>query len=163
MSENTIPAGSLPPRDDIVYGSTKAYKATVSTAFRQWRAQSHCRFIHGYDLEFEAVFETSRLDERHWVVDFGSLKSFKGWLEDMFDHTTLVAEDDPMMPWFKEAHNNGIIDMRVVPATGCEATARLCFEQMESWLMDNGYSPRVRLVAFHVREHGNNSAYVRLA
>ena len=24
----------------------------LSTAFRQWRADSHCRFMHGYSLEF---------------------------------------------------------------------------------------------------------------
>ena len=163
MSENTTTLGILPHRDDVVYGSTKAYKAQVSTAFRQWKAQSHCKYIHGYDLEFEAIFETNRLDERHWVVDFGSLKSFKGWLERMFDHTTLVAEDDPELDLFKLMNERGIIQLRVVPATGCEATARLCFEQMESWLQDNGYSPRVRLVEFHVREHDGNSAYVRLA
>jgi len=163
MSDETIPLGQLPPRSDVVYGSTKSYQATTSTAFRQWKAQSHCHFIHGYDLEFKATFEAQRLDERHWVVDFGSLKSFKGWLEKMFDHTTLVAEDDPELEWFKQAHDKGILDLRVVPATGCEATARLCFEQMESWLMDNGYAPRVRLVSFEVREHNGNSAFVRLA
>ena len=26
------------------------------SAFRQWRADSHCRFMHGYSLEFEFVF-----------------------------------------------------------------------------------------------------------
>jgi 6-pyruvoyltetrahydropterin/6-carboxytetrahydropterin synthase len=161
MSESTT-KGVLPPRNDIVYGSTKAYRATVSTAFRQWKAESHCNKNHGYDLEFEATFETERLDKRSWVVDFGSLKSFKGWLEAMFDHTTLVAEDDPQMEWFKKAHELKIIDMREVVATGCEATARLCFEQLESWLTDNGYSPRVRLVKLEVKEHANNSAYVRL-
>jgi 6-pyruvoyltetrahydropterin/6-carboxytetrahydropterin synthase len=30
-------------------------------------------------------------------MDFGGLKEFKEWLEHMFDHTLLVAEDDPQL------------------------------------------------------------------
>jgi 6-pyruvoyltetrahydropterin/6-carboxytetrahydropterin synthase len=146
-----------------VYGSTKTYKATagLSTAFRQWVADSHCAQLHGYALEFCVTFETIELDKRNWVVDFGSLKSFKGWLEDMFDHTTLVAEDDPQIDLFKEAHKRKILNMREVSASGCEAIARLVFEYLEGWLTDNGYSPRVSLVKVEVREHDGNSAYVR--
>lgn len=162
MSEVNTELGSLPQRNDIVYGSTKAWARITSTAFRQWKADSHCRFNHGYDLEFEATFEATTLDARNWVVDFGSLKSFKGWLERMFDHTTLVAENDPEIEWFREAHRRGVLDLREVVASGCEATARICFEFLESWLADNGYAPRVRLVKLSVREHDGNSAYVRL-
>jgi 6-pyruvoyltetrahydropterin/6-carboxytetrahydropterin synthase len=153
----------LPERDDIVYGSTKTYKASVglSTAFRQWPAESHCNQLHGYALEFTATFEALELDVRNWVVDFGSLKSFKGWLEDMFDHTTLVADDDPQHELFEHANLLGVIKMRKVTASGCEAIARLVFEYLESWLVDNGYSPRVQLMRLDVREHDGNSAYVR--
>lgn len=153
---------TIPLRSDLIYGSTKSYKAVVSTAFRQWRADSHCHFQHGYDLEFNATFEAQELDERNWCVDFGSLKSFKGWLEYMFDHTTLVAQDDPHLDWFRQGHERKILDLREVVATGCEATARLVFEYLESWLLDNGYSPRVWVVKLEVREHEGNSAYVRL-
>ena len=153
---------SLPSRDDIIYGSTKTYVATTSTAFRQWIAESHCNVLHGYALTFKATFEATELDVRSWVVDFGSLKSFKGWLEKMFDHTTLVAEDDPKLNWFREANKHHIIDMREVVATGCEATARLVFEYLESWLKDNGYTPRVILIKLEVSEHQGNSAYVRI-
>lgn len=161
MQSNEL--GTLPQRDDIIYGSTKMWARLSSTTFRQWKADSHCNVDHGYDLEFEATFEAKELDRRNWVVDFGSLKSFKGWLEKMFDHTSLVAEDDPHIDWFREAHSRGIKDIREVISTGCESTARMCFEFMESWLLDNGYSPRVKLVKFEVREHDGNSAYVRLA
>ena len=153
----------LPRRPDIVYGSTKTYKASVglSTAFRQWRADSHCNQVHGYSLEFIATFEALELDHRNWVVDFGSLKSFKGWLESMFDHTTLVAMDDPQLEWFEEADKRNMLNMREVPAVGIEATARYVFEYLEQWCVDNGYSPRVQLMRLEVREHDGNSAYVR--
>lgn len=143
-----------------MYYSTKTYCHNVglSCAFRQWRAESHCRFLHGYALEVKFTFAATDLDVRNWVVDFGSLKSLKGWLENLLDHKTLVAEDDPYHNEFERLHRLGIIDMRVVPATGCEATARIIFDATEVWLTDNGYAPRVFLVSVEVREHGGNSA-----
>ena len=56
--------------------STKKYghERGLSAAFRQWRAESHCRFMHGYSLEFGFVFGAHELDENNWVVDFGGLK-----------------------------------------------------------------------------------------
>ena len=72
--------------------SSKKYghERGLSAAFRQWRAVSHCRFMHGYSLEFEFVFGTHELDENNWVVDFGSLKNLEAWLRLNFDHKTLV-------------------------------------------------------------------------
>ena len=132
----------------MTYRSTKTYGANLglSCAFRQWRAESHCRFLHGYAL----------------VVDFGSLKSFKGWLENTFDHCTLVASDDPEYETFKALDASGIIDMRTVEVTGCEAFARMIFECADIWLKDNGYSPRVWIAQVEVREHGSNSAIYSL-
>jgi 6-pyruvoyltetrahydropterin/6-carboxytetrahydropterin synthase len=142
------------------YVSTKTYGHNVglSSAFRQWRADSHCRHLHGYAIKVRFEFESDELDIRNWVVDFGSLKSLKGWLENTFDHKCLVAEDDPHMDWFEEAHRRGIIDMVKVPATGCEKFAEMIFEATEVWLQDNGYAPRVRLRRVEISEHGANSA-----
>lgn len=142
------------------YRSTKTYGHAIglSAAFRQWRAESHCRFLHGYALAIHFTFEAAELDVRNWVVDFGSLKGLKGWLEDSFDHKTLVAEDDPERLWFEEAQRRGLIQMVVVPATGCEKFAEMIYGATDVWLRDNGYSPRVRLVSVEVREHGANSA-----
>lgn len=142
-----------------VYESSKTYCHNVglSVAFRQWRADSHCRFLHGYAIQVLLSFAARELDERNWVVDFGSLKSFKGWLEDWFDHKTLVASDDPELETFKELDQRGLIQMREVPSTGCEAMARLIWEYGEQWLQDNGYNS-VILTKVTVNEHGANSA-----
>ncbi len=143
-----------------VFQSTKTYghEIGLSAAFRQWRAESHCRLIHGYALAVKFVFEATELDVRNWVVDFGSLKSLKGLLEDTFDHTLLVAEDDPEIETFKMLDKKGIARVVVVPATGCEQFAKLIYEVTEVWLMDNGYAPRCRIASVEVREHGANSA-----
>ena len=118
--------------------STKTYghDLGLSAAFRQWRADSHCRFIHGYALSFKFEFEAEELDIRNWVVDFGGLKGLKGMLENTFDHKLLVAEDDPELEWFKEAERRGIAEVVVVQAGGCEKFAELVYNVTEQWMID---------------------------
>lgn len=144
------------------YVSTKTYGHDIglSCAFRQWRAESHCRFLHGYALAFHFEFEATELDHRNWVVDFGSLKTLKKALEAEFDHATLIAEDDPELEFFRMAERRGVLRLVVVPAVGCEIFARFAFHNAEKWLALNGYAPRVRVRSVEVREHGANSAQV---
>ena len=143
-----------------MYLSSKTYGHDIglSACFRQWRAQSHCHLLHGYALSIHLEFEAEELDKRNWVVDFGSLKSFKQQLQDTFDHKLLVAEDDPQKDDLCMLAGLGLADVIVVEATGCEAFAKLIYETAEVWLIDNGYAPRVRMHHVTVREHGANSA-----
>jgi 6-pyruvoyltetrahydropterin/6-carboxytetrahydropterin synthase len=149
-------------REDIIYQSTKTYTASVgiSAAFRQWRADSHCKYLHGYALEFHFVFEAEELDHRNWVVDFGSLKDLKGRIEEMFDHKTLVAEDDPALSLFSVMHERGIIQMVTVPAGGMEKFAELIYDYANMFMDSHGYSPWCILRSVEVREHAGNSARV---
>lgn len=148
------------PNPNRGYISTKTYthEAGFTCCFRQWRAQSHCRFLHGYPLKVKFVFGARELDSNNWVVDFGGLKDLKGWLEDWFDHTTLVAIDDPQLSVMESLASLGVIQMRVVPSTGCESFASFILEYAEQWLVDAGFSPRCYLISVEVSEHGGNSA-----
>jgi 6-pyruvoyltetrahydropterin/6-carboxytetrahydropterin synthase len=143
-----------------MYVSTKTYGHDIglSCAFRQWRTDSHCHFIHGYALKIHLEFEADELDERNWVVDFGSLKSFKQMLEDTFDHKLVVAEDDPKLEVLINLHDEGLADVVILPKAGCEAFAEYVFGAAETWLQSNGYTPRVRMRRVEVSEHGANSA-----
>ena len=100
----------------------------LSAAFRQWRADSHCKYLHGYSLEFEFEFGAENLDENNWVVDFGGLKDLEFWLRQNFDHKTLVASDDPKFSEFKTLNDSEIIDMVVVESTGAEMFAKMAME-----------------------------------
>ena len=142
-----------------MHRSTKTYghNLGLSCAFRQWRASSHCHFVHGYAIQVSFEFSAEELDYRNWVVDFGGMKPMKKWLEETFDHKTLVAEDDPEIDWFEMAHRRGMIDMVKVPAVGCEKFAEMIFKKCEEFLRLASYSPRVRLESVEVREHGANS------
>lgn len=129
----------------------------MSAAFRQWRAMSHCQFVHGYALAVRLEFEAEALDERNWVVDFGSFAPVKDYLRNTFDHKLLVAFDDPDRAKFEALGRLGLADVVVVPATGCEKFAEQIFYFVKGWLVQQ-HGHRVRLVSVEVKEHGANSA-----
>lgn len=143
-----------------MHQSTKTFghEIGLSCCFRQWRAESHCRFLHGYAIAVKLTFSASELDARNWVVDFGSLKSLRGTLEDTFGHKTVIAEDDPQISIFRELQVAGVADLVVLPDVGCERFAEYIFGVTDAWLADNGYAPRCHIHSVEVSEHGANSA-----
>ena len=147
------------------FQSTKIFDG-YSTVFRQWRAKdTHCSFLHGYGISFKIIFE-GELDERNWVWDFGGMKRAKGtidgmspkvWMDYMFDHTTIIAEDDPYLDVFKQMHTAGIIQLRVIPATGAEQFAKFIFDKVSKFISEETNN-RVRVVSVEFKEHEKNSA-----
>jgi 6-pyruvoyltetrahydropterin/6-carboxytetrahydropterin synthase len=147
------------------FQSTKVFDG-YSTVFRQWRAEgTHCSFLHGYGISFKIVFE-GELDERNWVWDFGGMKRAKNtidgmppkaWMDYMFDHTYIIAEDDPFLPFAIEMDKNEIAQVRVIPATGAEQFAKFIYDKVSEFIKietDN----RVRVVSVEFKEHTKNSA-----
>ena len=139
------------------YRVTKTYgnERGLSCAFRQWRADSHCKLIHGYSLGFRFVFEAETLDQRNWVYDFGDLGFIKLFLEDNFDHIMMIAQDDPRK---HDLYNlDGIAEIRELPVVGCEAFAEYVYSYVgnEVSIRTNN---RVSLVSVECFEHGANSA-----
>lgn len=138
-----------------MYYSTKRFSG-YSTCFRQWRAtHSHCRFLHGYAMEFKVTFQ-GPLDDRNWVMDFGAFKrnGIKEHLSDTFDHTTIVAADDPELEHFKILEEKGLIQLRILDHVGCEKFAEYVFHAIQSRL-DSNTAKVVRVECF---ENGKNSA-----
>lgn len=144
-----------------VYQVTKTYghELGLSTVFRQHKAvHSHCSKLHGYALAFAITFAATDLDRNGWVVDFGAMDSLKQELRDLFDHTLLVANDDPEREFFEGLSMRGLAKVRVVPATGCEAFAFLVWRIVDLWVRDNINNRTVLVQSVKVSEHGTNSA-----
>ena len=164
-SDDPTPAADAPRERRGLYRSTKFYDHSegLSCCFRQWRAvHSHCRLLHGYALAFRFVFATRDLDRHHWCLDFGSLSPVRSWLHDMFDHTLIVAEDDPERAALERLAAAGLADVRVLPAVGCEALAHLVYLRVNE-MVDKQTEGRVWVDSVEVREHGGNSALYSLA
>lgn len=137
------------------FKSTKRFTGFPCT-HRQWRASSHCRFVHGYSREFYFEFEASELTPEGWVVDFGGLKEIKTWLDFNFDHTFLVAQDDPELATFEELDKRGIIQLRVLPNPGMEGTCEYVYQET-SKLLHKIYGERAWISFVEVRENDKNS------
>tara|TARA_Y100001938_G_scaffold98749_1_gene135128 strand:- start:980 stop:1444 length:465 start_codon:yes stop_codon:yes gene_type:complete len=148
------------------YQSSKVFDG-FSTVFRQWKAETtHCKYVHGYGVSFKVYFEGD-LDERNWVWDFGGMKRAKtlidgkqpkAWMDYMFDHTLIVAEDDPYIKAFKQMDEAGVAQVRVIPATGAEKFAEYIYTKLNDFVKTetNG---RVRVTKVKFAEHGKNAAY----
>jgi 6-pyruvoyltetrahydropterin/6-carboxytetrahydropterin synthase len=146
---------------DFYSSKTYTHATGHSCAFRQWRStHSHCRLIHGYSLQFQFTFGSSMLDERNWVVDFGGLSELKAWLNHMFDHTLVIAEDDPHRDKLAALADHDLADIRILPSVGCERFAEMCFHKAQE-IIQSKYGDRCWVQEVTVREHESNSATVR--
>lgn len=143
------------------YISTKEYNQIGPVAYRQWRADSHCKYIHGYALSFKVEFECDELDVRNWAMDYGGLRPLKDKLEEWFDHTLLVAEDDPMKEHLINLDKLGLAKITIVEKTGCEGLADWLYEYINTiFLPSYGQTEADRLwcCKVEVRETDNNMA-----
>jgi 6-pyruvoyltetrahydropterin/6-carboxytetrahydropterin synthase len=143
--------------------STKEYVDAFPCAYRQWKADSHCNKIHGYSFSIRLFFGTNELDARNWVADYGSLKPLKEFLENLFDHTLLVAEDDPELEWYLEAAKRDLCRLAILPKLGCEGLADALYRYIngvfipEQW--GTGEAARLWCFRVEVRETVSNMAY----
>ena len=142
------------------FKSTKLFEG-YSTAFRQWRAEhSHCKFMHGYAMKFKVTF-VGQLDELNWVCDFGSFKrnGIKEHMSYMFDHTTVVAADDPHLADFKRLFEKGLIQLRIIDDVGCEKFAEYVFNYINE-IVRKETKNRVRVLKVESFEGGTNNSAI---
>ena len=154
------------------FQSSKVFDG-FSCVFRQWKATTtHCQFLHGYGISFKVYFE-GELDNRNWVWDFGGMKRAntlidgkqpKAWMDYMFDHTVLVAEDDPMLMKLQALDHGvgkqfeGCLQLRIIPATGAEKFAEYIYNKLNDFVK-NETNNRVKVTKVKFMEHGKNAAY----
>ena len=143
----------------MTYYSTKTYGHNIglSCAFRQPKADSHCRFIHGYSLAFKFTFGCKELDNKNWAVDFGSLKPLKKWLENTFDHKIAVDENDPEIETFKQLEEDGLAELSVMDGVGAEMFAKHAFDFADKLIREQT-DGRCFVESVECMEHGANSA-----
>ena len=81
----------------------------------------------------------------------------KEWMDYMFDHTFIVAEDDPFIESFKRMDGAGVAQVRVVPATGAERFAEYIYNKINKFVQEET-DGRVKVMKVEFMEHGKNSA-----
>ena len=144
----------------MAYYSTKTYGHNIglSACFRQPHADhSHCRFLHGYSLQFKFTFSCNELDNKNWVVDFGGLKPLKKWLEDNFDHKVVLDSNDWALDNFRALEDAGLAELNILDGVGVEKFAEHAAKYANQLvqMMSDG---RCWVVSCECAEHGANSA-----
>lgn len=138
-----------------------------SCAFRQPNAANNrpnagnnsqrCSFVHGYKLTAKFWFGCNELDDKNWAVDFGALKELKSQLQHQFDHTLCIDAADPLLPLFKQLHEAGGCDLRVMEhGVGIERTAEYCYNAASKYIKEL-YGDRCWVDRVEVFEHEANS------
>mgnify|MGYP003670474693 FL=1 len=144
----------------MAYYSTKTYghQIGLSSVFRQPNADhSHCHLLHGYSLGFKFTFGCSDLDNKNWAVDFGGLKPLKAWLEDNFDHKTVIDQEDTYLYKFLELQQLDLAEVRIFNGVGAEKFAEHAWKFADE-LIREATDNRCWCVSAECSEHGANSA-----
>ena len=120
-------------------------KDSITCSFRQWRAQSHCHFIHTYKISVrvsyyvsESTSDSDKFSILSQVVE--NIKSLDGKL--------IIASDDPekeMLISFAESQlpNSGYV---IIDHTGCERMAEHIFNDLQHKLQDSIQMGRVTVM-----------------
>jgi 6-pyruvoyltetrahydropterin/6-carboxytetrahydropterin synthase len=145
------------------YVSTKEYIDAFPCAYRQWKSDSHCNLIHGYSFSMKFYFGTDELDVRNWAMDYGGLKELKKILESQFDHTLLVAKDDPELEMYKQLQDKKMAKLTILPRLGCEGLSDMLYKYVNGVyipeMLGPGEAARLWCFKVEVRETQANMAY----
>jgi len=132
-------------------------------AHRQPFHDGHCAHIHGHNWSFKFTFEADVTDQCGFVLDFGKLKWLKKFINEQFDHTLVLNEDDKHLDHLtKTLHDTKLANIVVVPNCSSEGLARWLLETVDEVLttitdcIDRG----VRVKSVEVIEDRKNSATV---
>jgi 6-pyruvoyltetrahydropterin/6-carboxytetrahydropterin synthase len=141
-----------------------------SVALRQWKAKhSHCQLLHGYAFEIKVWFASNesdidkQLDDMNWIVDYGSFKKpphgngLREWLDEIFDHTTLIEKDDPYLDFFQSAAQEGLMKLIIMEKMGAESVAKLVFDKFNEVLSKTD-AGRCKVIKVECFENKNNSS-----
>jgi 6-pyruvoyltetrahydropterin/6-carboxytetrahydropterin synthase len=108
-------------------------------------------------------FGTNYLDARNWAADYGGLSELKSVLESQFDHTLLVAEDDPELAFYKEMEQRKLAKLTILPKLGCEGLADQLYKYVNGvYIPDylgHGEAQRLWCYRVEVRETQSNMAF----
>ena len=142
-----------------MFTSSKRF-GPISVAHRQWKSDSHCRYIHGYGRLIDITFHCKERDEKGWVMDFGNLKDVKAWICEKWDHKLLIAHDDPELGKLWQLDQDGVVSLFVTPegyGPGIEDSCKFIFDKVGE-IIRIKTNERVGIKKVRIYEHEKNWA-----
>jgi 6-pyruvoyltetrahydropterin/6-carboxytetrahydropterin synthase len=90
-------------------------------------------------------------------------KMQKEVLQDQFDHTLLVAENDPELELYKELERRKVAKLTILPKLGCEGLADQLYKYVNAVYIPDYWGPseanRLWCFRVEVRETQSNMAF----
>ncbi|OBG29952.1 hypothetical protein A5764_20510 [Mycobacterium sp. 852002-51057_SCH5723018] len=124
-------------RADAPSGRTARFHArklfeNLPCCHRSWSNPGKRFFLHGCERTFEIEFACADAEpDSGSVVDSAALDEVRAALRYQFDHTTLIAEDDPQRDLFELLAERGVVDLRIMDSTSMDGSAAWVFETAE--------------------------------
>lgn len=148
-------------RDDAPFGRTARFHMrkqfdSLPCCHRSWTNEGKRFFLHGYERTFEIEFACAQTEPgTDLVVGPDTLEEIREALRKQFDHTTLIAADDPERDLFELLAERGVIDLRIMDSTGMERSAAWVFDTVES-IVVRATQGRVWVSQIKARESHSN-------
>jgi queuosine biosynthesis protein QueD len=112
-----------------------------------------CTDFHGHCWAVIVYIEGYELDERNMLMDFNEIKVLREWIIENLDHSSILWEKDPMLPYLKE-NSQKVFSTKLNPTS--EHLAQIILEKAIS-LFNNS---RIRVESVEVKESRTSSARV---
>ena len=108
------------------------YRVTEEVRFcyghRLMEYEGLCARIHGHNARVVIELSAPELDKKGFVADFLDIeRSGKDWILAAFDHRLILREDDPVIPFLKEA-GEVFVTLPVNPSA--ENFAKIIFDHL---------------------------------
>ena len=149
-------------RDDAPLGRTARFRLrkrfTDLACCHRSRSRQDAKgfFLHGYERQFEIEFACAETDPHsRTVIDARCLREVRTALARQFDHTTLIASDDPQRELFELLAAQHALDLRIMHCTGMEASAAWVFDTVER-IVGEATGGRVWVSRIEASENRNN-------
>lgn len=149
-------------RDDAPLGRTARFHMreqfdSLPCCHRSWTKAGKRFFLHGYERAFQIEFACAQTDPgTGLVLDPDVVEEIRSALRKQFDHTTLIAADDPERDLFELLAERGVIDLRIMDSTGMERSAAWVFDTVEG-IVVRATQGRVWVSQIKARESHSNA------
>lgn len=126
----------------------------ISCGHRVVGHESKCRFIHGHNYRIHFVCGSRSLDHLGRVIDFSVIKEkLCMWIENNFDHKTLIWKHDPLLKGLKELSEESIVEVDFNPTA--ENIAEYLVKEIAPALLEGTF---IELIECRVEETRKCSA-----
>jgi 6-pyruvoyltetrahydropterin/6-carboxytetrahydropterin synthase len=123
--------------------------------------ESPCKSIHGHSYTVSVTVGTKSLDENGMVIDFTKLKLFQKWLDEEFDHSLIVSENDKeLIDTFKNKNQKICIFPKEI--TTSELMSEVLFNELYKGLLILIDKSILSFIEVEVFETKRNSAIYRV-